>query len=503
MTADQEGPVTLFTRHVVVPAAIIAMVTAFLFYLLELRSVFLEGGAGFKQVGLCFSVATVLIARYGRVSGTDDSQSGYTAALALATLLFMLTRSSGASFVPNVLIILAVWRFATSVTRALSLEGELDPRPKEHRLYGLERLRFEAFRRRQQLEKPLAWGTRRTPTQKPDAHGNPVAAVARLAALALLGFAIGEPFLLRAAPEVAERALADVIVFLFATGLVLAAGSAAGTLRHTLRQGGRVSPGVLPTRLALAALLAVAVLAAALAIPGVHFKGQGRLRSTNLPGKTGPGENQTDGRRSSNAKSDTPDAQPRGSRTAPRQQPDPDAEDDSGETAQAAETLVNALSSLGKLLRIPLLLGIPILVLLALLRLGPLLPSWSDLMARLRTWLSRFLPKRKPRPAPVIDPFADLGSLAALPPHEAILAAYARLLAALNQAGHPRPERTTPYEHLAALPARLKPLAAPARRVTDIYVVTAYGNGKPTPADREQAVGALVEIQGLLRERAA
>lgn len=501
MTADQEGPVTLFTRHAVVPAAIIAMVTAFLFYLLELRSVFLGGGAGFKQVGLCFSVATVLIARYGRVSGAGDSQSGYTAALAIATLLFMLTQSSAASFVPNVLIIAAVWRFATSVTRALSLEGELDPRPKEHRLYGLERLRFEAFRRRQQLEKPLAWGTRRTPTQKPDAHGNPVAAVARLAALALLGFAIGEPFLLRAAPEVAERALADVIVFLFATGLVLAAGSAAGTLRHTLRQGGRVSPAVLPTRLALAALLAIAVLAAALAIPGVHFKGQGFPRSTNLHGKTGPGENQTDGRRSTNAKSGTPDAQSRGSRTAPQQR-DLDAED-SGEASQAAATLINTLSGLGKLLRIPLLLGIPILVLIALLRLGPLLPRWSDLLARLRGWLSRFLPKKKPRTAPLTDPFADLGSLAALPPHEAILAAYGRLLAALDQAGHPRPERSTPYEHLAALPARLKPLAAPARLVTDLYVVTAYGNGKPTAADREQAIGALVEIQGLLRERAA
>jgi hypothetical protein len=501
---EEEGLVTLFTRHVVVPAAIIAMVTAFLFYLLEVRSVFLGEGAAFKQVGLCFSVATVLIARYGRVSGAGDTQSAYTAALAIATLLFMFTASGGASFLPNILIIAAVWRFATGVTKALSLEGELDPRPQEHRLYGLERLRFEAFRRRQQREKPLAWGNRQTLTQKPDAHGNPVAAVARLAALALLGFAIGEPFLLKTAPDVAERALADVIVFLFATGLVLAAGSAAGTLRHTLRRGGRVSPGVLPTRLALAALLAVAVLAAALAIPGVHFKGQGRPRLTNQPGKAGPGENQSDGRTSSNARSNTPDAhQPGGSRQAPRQRPDPDAED-SGEAAQAAASLINALSGLGKLLRIPLLLGIPILILFALLRLAPLLPRWSDLLARLRNWLRRLLPERKPKPAPVTDPFADLGSLNALPPREAILAAYARLLAALDQAGHSRPEKTTPYEHLASLPARLKPLADPARLVTDLYVVTAYGDGEPTAADRGETVSALAEIQGLLlRDRAA
>jgi len=134
MTArvDDQGPVTLFTRHVIVPAAIITMVAAFLFYLLEVRSVFL-GGLGdretaFKQVGLCFAAATVLIARYGRVHGSanNENRSVYTVVLAIATLLFMLQASGAASFVPNVLIIAAVWRFATGVTGALSLEGELD-----------------------------------------------------------------------------------------------------------------------------------------------------------------------------------------------------------------------------------------------------------------------------------------------------------------------------------------------------------------------------------------
>jgi Domain of unknown function (DUF4129) len=502
-----EGPVTLFTRHVIVPAAIIAMVTAFLFYLLEVRSVFLGGGNAFKQVGLCFAAATVLIARYGRVN-TDvnsESQGCYTLALAGATLLFMIQASGAASFVPNVLIIAAVWRFATGVTRALSLEGELDPRPPEHRLYGLERLRFEAFRRKQQEEKGPAWGSsRKAGRREPDAgiHGNPVASVARLAALALLGFAVGEPFLLRAAPEVAERALADVIVFLFAAGLVLAAGSAAGTLRHTLRQGGRVSPGVLPARLGLAAVLSVLVLAAALAIPGAHFQGQGRLRTADRPGKTGPGENQSDGRRSSGARSNahTPDAQPQGGR--PPASPDRNS-DATGGTGQAAAVLVGLLSVLGKLLRIPLILGILLLILFSLRILGPLLPRWSGLLDRLRAWLRNLLPERKPRPAPIIDPFADLGSLAALPPRDAVLAAYRRLLAALEQAGHPRPDRATPYEHLNALPARLKPLSAPLRELTELYVLVAYGNGEPAAVDRERALTALGEIQGLTRDRAA
>jgi len=495
VTADHEGPVTLFTRHVVVPAAIIAMVTAFLFYLLEIRSLFLGGGAAFKQVGLCFAAATVLIARYGRVGShfNDENQGCYTAALGIATLLFMVQASGAVSFIPNVLIVAAVWRFATGVTRALSLEGELDPRPPEHRLYGLERLRFEAFRKRQQEEKGPAWGTWwKVARQRPDAHGNPVAAVARLAALALLGFAIGEPFLLRAAPEVAERALADVIVFLFSTGLVLAAGSAAGTLRHTLRAGGRASPGVLPTRVGLAAVLAVAVLAGALAIPGVQFRGQGGLRRADRPGETGPGDNQSDGRKSSNARSETRDAQPRMDHRAAAQ---PDRSDKPAPAGEAAGALVGALSGLGRLLRIPLILGIALLALLALFRLRPALPRWKDLLGRLRAWLSGLVPKRKPRPVPVADPFADLGTLAALPPRDAVLAAYRRLLAVLDQAGHPRPERATPYEHLSAFPARLKPVAEPARALTDLYVLAAYGDGEPTRDDRERALAALGEMR--------
>ena len=495
-----QGPATLFTRHVVIPAAIIAMVAAFLFYLLEVRAVFLGGGTGFKQVGLCFSVATVLIARYSRVSGGGlDEGPGpgcYTAALALATLFFMMTSSSAASFLPNLLILAAVWRFATGVTRALSLEEEMDPARQSLHFYGVERLGFEEFQRRQREEKGAAWGTLRKVGRKaPDAHGNPVASVARLAALALVGFAVGEPWLLRAQPALAERALADVIVFLFSTSLVLAAGSAAGTLRHTLRAGGRVAPGVLPTRIALAALLSVTVLAAALAIPGVRFRGHGQLRATDRPGETGTGDNQTDGRQSSTTRPNLKEGDLQVGRRAAAPQPQP-------ATAEAAfqdAGLVQALSGLGRLLRIPLLLGVLFLALLAVRRLGFALPGWRDLLARLRAWLRGRLPERKPRPAPVRDPFAGLGTLAALPPRDAVLAAYGRLLLALDQAGHPRPERTTPYEHLNALPRRLHSFATPARTLTDLYVVVAYGDGPAIEADRAGVIAALEEVREISR----
>jgi len=510
VSVDDQGPVTLFTRHVIVPAAIIAMVAAFLFYLLEVRSVFL-GGLGeretaFKQVGLCFAAATVLIARYGRVHGTsnDETHSFYTIVLAIATLLFMLQASGAASFVPNVLLIAAVWRFATGVTGALSLEGEIDaiPLPRGPRLYGLERLRFEAFRK-QKEEKGIVWGRNLMRERKPVTHGNPVVAVARLAALALLVFAIGEPFLLRAAPEVAERALADVIVFLFATALVLAAGSAAGTLRHTLSVGGRASAGVLPARLALAAVLSVLVLATALALPGVHFRGQGELRRTTSPGATNPGEGQSDGRQSPNAKSNSQDAPPGGNRgetgIAPQPQPQPKG---SGQLSPVPGVvpLVNVLGVLGKLLLIPLVLGILLLALFAIRSFRPTFPTWRDLLARLRDWLRIRLPQPKPRSVPREDPFENLWTLNSLPPRDAVLAAYRRLLLALDQAGHPRAERTAPYEHLNALPKRLTPIAAPAQILTDLYVVIAYGDGVATDGERTLVIAELGKIMRALRK---
>jgi hypothetical protein len=158
--------------------------------------------------------------------------------------------------------------------------------------------------------------------------------------------------------------------------------------------------------------------------------------------------------------------------------------------------LVQILSGLGRLLRLPVILGVLILIVLLILRsLGSLLPGWRDLLARLRAWLRGRLPERKPRPVPLRDPFAGLGALAALPPRDAILAAYGRLLLALDQAGHPRPERTTPYEHLNALPRHLHPYGAPARRLTDLYVVVAYGDGLATEREREEGMAALEEVR--------
>jgi hypothetical protein len=144
---------THFTHHAVVPAAIIAMVASLLFYLVDVRSAFLGGGPSLKWIGFCFAVATVLIERYRHqgVMGDADLQGCYTVALLGATVLVMLVApweehsASAGERLANLLIIAAVWRFATGVTRGLSPEADRPSRPGL-RLYGLERLRVGSKR---------------------------------------------------------------------------------------------------------------------------------------------------------------------------------------------------------------------------------------------------------------------------------------------------------------------------------------------------------------------
>jgi len=119
---------TFLAHHVVVPAAVIAMVASLLWYLVDVRSAFLGGGPQLKWIGFCFAVATVLIERYGHSQVDQVLQGCYTAALGIATIMVMLaepweSRSVGlGEKLANLLIIAAVWRFATKVTQGLSPE---------------------------------------------------------------------------------------------------------------------------------------------------------------------------------------------------------------------------------------------------------------------------------------------------------------------------------------------------------------------------------------------
>ncbi|HET9209528.1 MAG TPA: DUF4129 domain-containing protein [Thermoanaerobaculia bacterium] len=491
---------TFLAHYAVVPAAVIAMVASLLWYLVDVRSAYLGGGPQLKWIGFCFAVATVLIERYGHTQGDRELQGCYTAALGIATVLVMLaepweTRAVGlGEKVANLLIIAAVWRFATKVTQGLSPE-EGRPAWTGLRLYGVERLRAEAWQREK--------GTQPAKKAPPAPPPNPAVSVGRLAALALLGFALGEPVLLNAAPQTGIRALAAVVIFLFSTGIVLAAGSSLDSLRRAEWAGGQVSPLLVPGRLALAGGLLVLVLAAALAVPGLQFRGTGRLRPPVAHGEGAEADRgYQEADRAGNLQTHPPQEGPsqRGSQSeqAEEARGERDARDSSAALTGPAAALVRTLTTLGKWLIVPLVLALILAGLWALARLWPQLAGWRSRMAdRWRNLLRRFAGLFKSRPkrsAQKVDPLANLEALAGLPPRETVLAAYLRFLEFLESLGSPRPAKSTPYEVLHGLPASLRYLEDPARTLTELYVQAAYAD---EPVEEDSGLRAIVTLKGL------
>ncbi len=497
-----ESDLGFLTHHVVVPAAVIAMVASFLFYLVDVRSAYLGGGVALKWIGFCFVVATVLIERYHRITSEADLRGCYSGALAAATIVVMIAAPwdpesgrAGQVFA-NLLIVAAVWHFATRVTRELSPEIDRPPtRRTIPQIFGGPSL-------------PIA------EKKPPAAVRNPAARVAQLAAAALLIFALTEPVLLAAVPQTGVKALAAVVVFLFSTGLVLAAGSTLDTLRRAERAGAEVRPGLVPGRMALAALLLASVLSAGLALPGLEYQGTGRLKP---PPTHGEGVEENRGNRETLDNNIPAQETPKGDLGAdlpdqidPSQPPAPGGSLDETPPAlrrQSRSTpspgpaagLLSLLARVGKLLLIPLILAFAGAGLWGLLRLWPLLSGWrSKAASRWRALLDRLagLFTRPDRTAKAgADPFQSLEALLALPDRETILAVYQRFLLLLESLGHERPEKATPYEILAGLPPRLKPLEAPARILTDLYILAAYAADPVEPGAPERSVAALKSMR--------
>ena len=480
------------THHVVVPGAVIAMVASLLFYLVDLRSIFFPYGSALKWLGFWFTVAAVLIMRHAKTQGDRDGQGCYTAALGAATALVVLVAPWDRSGVHpggrllNVVILVIAWRYASSLTAALSTEG--DPRRgrgKEMKLYGVERLRYEAWEKAQDA-------TRRPRRPRPpaaDAHGNPSRAVARLALPALLGIALSEPILLAGPPEVGTSALASVILFLFAVAMALAAGSALGTARHVRAVGGRVGESLLVRRLALSGGLMAVLLAVALAMPGIRFTGSGTISpeaATGGSSSTGASEAESgDGEQGdSKQTAKQPDERSRGERSPSREQGESDAADEQSSSKSMAASMVGALQGLGRWLRFPVILAAVLGALWVLWKVGPQLGfAQKSLFGRLAAFFRRFLDllrgrlRRAPGTAQgrrLEHPWTDLGALAALPPRAAVLEAYRRFLLACEHHGRPRPADATPDVWLRDLPAALGALRPAARELTELYVDAAY-----------------------------
>lgn len=511
-----DRPGLLAIHHVVVPAATIAMVTSLLFYLVDVRSAFLGGGPQLKWIGFCFAVATVLIERYGRTTGESDSQGCYTLALTGATALVLLLAPWDTGVprlderLANLLIVAIVWRFATRVTRGLSPEsGE---RPKATAFYGLDRLTLEAWQKKQAEETGRASPPLVTPP--PPIPKNPAASVARLAGVALVAFALGEPVLLRAAPQTGARALAAVIVFLFSAGLVMAAGSSMDALRRAERAGGRTDPSFLPWRLGLAAGCLILLLSAGLGVPGLEFRGSGLLRPPKAPGEGEvqdrgyPGTDQTKpGPQGQRRPGEAPDKQ--AARPIPGPVPRPSGSlGGIRDLTGPAASLLRLLTGLGKVLIVPLVLVFLAVGIWKLVRLWPGLGGWSQRLQGLKDRWRSFLQKisawltwsreKKDDRRKGPDPLARLEELDGLPPRESVLAAYQRFLLLLDRLGSPRPGKDTPYDLLNHLPQDLRLLEDPARTLTELYVQAAYSAEPVEHGARERAITALKGIRGLL-----
>ncbi len=508
-------------NHLVVPIATICMVAALLFFLLDVRSVFLGGSAALKWVGFWFVTATVLIARYGHTSSDAARQGCYTLALSGATILAMTvapwesSQDGPMGLIVNIAIVLAVWRFASRLVAALSLEKQ--SAVSKPRLYGVERQELEAWRReRGQTRSPAKVDATRSDAQrakskKSAALNRPNAAVTRLALLGLIIFALGEPLLLAGPPAAGERALAAMIVFLFATGLVLACGTSVGTLQRVRSLGGEVSLTALPGRTFAAALVMIMVLAIALAMPGVEHQGSGELAPVRTDdgraGGSDPGDatsgtetessGDTTGGERANPESSS---QPKGSQS---NKPQRDAGKSTTGTSLSA-SLISFLAELGQWLRWPFYLVVGLMILYGLWRmrsqLGHLGRQWAGLfrglIGRLSRGLRSLFGRRKTASTNTFDdPLANLDGLRQQEPHDAVLAAYTRLLVAFDHLGHPRHERHTPYEFLATLPARMRPLCEPAHQLTDRYVRAAYSSQAVDTEDRSAVIAALERLR--------
>lgn len=499
-----ETPALGLANHVIVPTATILMVAALLFFLLDLRSIFFGGTAALKWVGFWFVTATVLIARYGKASLDAERQGCYTLALAGATVVAMTVApwesppDGPAGPLTNVLIVLGIWRFASRLTESLSFEGLTGERPTP-RLYGQARLELEQWRREQQ---PKVSGDE----PRPRRFADPNATVARWALGGLVVFALGEPFLLSGPPAVGERALAAMVVFLLATGVVLACSAGVETWHRVRSLGGEVAPGTIPTRMAGAALAAVVALALSLAMPGVEYRGDGsRARAATEDGVAGGGDRGDASQGAETEESGDSQKAPRGdAQSSSRKTPESEGRADrSAGKLPASSQMLGWLAELGAWLKVPFWVAITLLGLWGLWHFRPRFGAWgrrwlSGLRGLLGRWMSlvrgAFRRRAPGSDTPPIDPFADLAELHHGEPKAGVIAAYGRLLSVYDLVGHPRPERRTPYELVASLPGRLGSVRGPAEALTEAYVKAAYSPQAVTAADRLGAVAALEQL---------
>lgn len=80
-------------------------------------------------------------------------------------------------------------------------------------------------------------------------------------------------------------------------------------------------------------------------------------------------------------------------------------------------------------------------------------------------------------------------------PRRAVIASYARMEAALAQAGLPRQESEAPREYLVRVQGAAEMPSAPVRRLTELFERARFSEHRIDPALRVEAIGALRAIR--------
>lgn len=482
-------------NHIILPTAVILMVGAFLFFLLDVRSVFFNESMAIRRVAFCFAAATVLIARYNKMYGAKERHWLYTFVLAFATSLVMLKFSrSPQDLIVNILVVAIVWWFATRIIECLDIGEEVER--EVLRIYGVERLDWERVHRKFGLShvsglpkrEPEEAEEKKSEKVRKQLNRNPSSAVARLAVIGLAAFALGEPILLSGPPEAGLRAIVAVVIFLLATGVVMSAGSAIGVYRRVRKPGGSPSIGVVPAKTAIAFILLIVVLSASLTVPGIAYRGSGELTpqidQIDSSRRVKPDDKQSEQMDESKASKD----KGRG-RVAP----------------SAPGAFFNFIASLGKFLLIPLVLLCIGGFIYALVKLFPFLKDktlgikglFHNLLAKLRSML-RSQRKEEDSDAPRRkDILRALKVIEGQAPRETILLAYECLQGFFSLLGYKRPADNTPYEILRSLPRRFEFLKGPAVSITELYVQTAYSRKPMTSDEGRNALEQIYKVKAL------
>ena len=561
-----QGLALLAVEHLVVPAAVVALVGSLLFYLLDLRSIWVGGSLRLKVVALCLVAAAVLIVRYGRVHGDSDRQALYVGTLALASLLSLSAQPSPGGFVHEawwafpslVLVAFGAWWLAARLASHLSLRPprskssqaearvarlrwappppltvplELPPagppgvampgptptaEPPTDRFIAdpLARLKrpdppptseppvgSPPTAEQSEASRPSAW-TRRLEALSKRAERSAVLRLLRylwrgvagaettaepsrpgrellgLIAPALLVFALGEPFMLRAEPEIGARAVLAMAAFLAASAVLLAAAAGLGGFVRVHSRGGRATPALVPLRVGLGGVLVVVALVAGLATPGIRFAGSGDIKSSVPDGSRGAWHSDDPDKPHSAQEARGRDREP-GDAAKMTAKAKGQAKRGPSSSLSGARGLLASLSALGARL-LPFVLGIAALVgLISLLRFRrPAVPS------------------RKPHGAehPARGAPADPRSLPSGSPEETVRGAYDLLLQHAAALGTPKPPEQTAREFARQLPSPLTPVASSVRDLTELYQRAAYSPRAVTQTDADAARAAIGQV---------